>query len=135
MNYQALKQLPSAHPAKQQGLSLWGFLFGAAFICVGAMLFIKLMPMYMEQYQVDSALAGLEAEAGWGDKTNREIRAKIGKFLNINQVDNVKDEHVLIKRGDGKTLVTIQYERREPLVHVLDVVAKYNKTVTLKANN
>lgn len=119
----------------QQGLSLWGLLFGAVFVSVIALLAMKVLPIYLEQHQVDAALASLESEPGWGSKSSSEIRAKINKFLDINQVDTVKPEHIVIKREDGQTQVRIKYERRTALVHTFDIVGNYDKTVVLTSNN
>jgi len=92
---------------------------------------MRLFPMYQEYYSVRSAMKGLAAEPGIGTQDPARIQDLFFRRLYINYSENVKKEHVKLRRVDNGWEMQVQYEVRRPLVGNLDVVGKFDSTQML----
>ncbi|MGI8739365.1 MAG: DUF4845 domain-containing protein [Gammaproteobacteria bacterium] len=92
---------------------------------------IRLVPIYINAYTVETVVREVTAEPGGGDRNPGEIWASIYKRLDINDVENIKHEHFVYARDRGVTTIGVKYEARTPLFGNLDMVAKFSPMVTL----
>lgn len=108
----------------QRGLGMlqWALIIAiAGFFLLFA---FKVVPLYAENRYVESALRSL---VSGGEKieemTDAEITKKLNNFYMIN---NVRSEgptkNIKIEREAEKTLVTVDYETRVPLMYNIDLV-------------
>jgi Tfp pilus assembly protein PilE len=116
---------------KQKGLTLLGFVIVLAVVGFFAYVAMKLFPMYSEYYSVRAAMKGLSNEAGIANQDPARIQDLFFRRLYINYSENVKKEHVKLKRVDNGWQMDVQYEVRKPLVANLDVVGKFQSTQML----
>lgn len=116
---------------KQKGLTLLGFVIVLAVVGFFAYVAMKLFPMYSEYYSVRAALKGLSQEAGIANQDPARIQDLFFRRLYINYSENVKKEHVKLKRVDNGWQMDVQYEVRRPLIANLDVVGKFQTTQML----
>lgn len=117
----------------QRGMTLLSFIVVLAVVGFAAYIGMKLFPIYSEYYSVRQALKGLQNEPDIGNQDPRRIQDLFFRRLYISYAENVKPEHVKIKRnesGVGWTM-SVNYEVRKPLVGNLDVVAKFDTTENL----
>lgn len=115
----------------QGGITLIGFILIAAVVGFFVYIAIRLFPMYSEYYSVKSALKGLAAEPGIANTDPAKIQDLFFRRLYISYSQNVKKEHVKIRRADNGWLMEVQYEVRKPLIGNLDVVGRFHTTQNL----
>lgn len=115
---------------KQRGLTIIGFIFVLAMAVFITYLGMRIVPLYMEYYSVVSALEGVASERGGARLSPYDIKLRVLNRLYVSYSDNVKEKHIKITRGNG-VHVRIAYEVRKPIIGNLDVVAKFDKSVTL----
>jgi hypothetical protein len=112
----------------QSGMTLIGFVIVLAVVGLFAYVGMKLVPMYSEFYAVKQALKGLAAEPGIADRDPAKIEDSFFRRLYISYAEDVKPEHVKIKRIDAGWQMDVEYEVRKPLMYNLDVIGKFHAT-------
>jgi hypothetical protein len=115
----------------QRGITLLGFIIVLAVVGLFAYVGMKLFPMYSEYYSVRSAMKGLASEPGIANTDPRKIQDLFFRRLYISYSENVKPEHVKIKRVGAGWQMDVKYEVRKPLIANLDVVGKFESTQML----
>ena len=115
----------------ERGMTLLGFVIVLAVVGFAAYVAMRLFPMYQEYYSVRSAMKGLAAEPGIGTRDPARIQDLFFRRLYINYSENVKKEHVKLRRVDNGWEMEVDYEVRRPLVGNLDVVGKFQSTQML----
>ena len=113
--------------AAQRGMSYWGWLFVIAVFGFGLTIVSKLGPAYVDAHFVEEGLQTLSKQSGVRDMSNSEIKRELDRFFTINNVRGEPAKAVKIIRGADGTLVSINYELRQPLFHNVDVVMKFDK--------
>ena len=115
----------------ERGMTLLGFVIVLAVVGFFAYVAMRLFPMYQEYYSVRSAMKGLASEPGIGTQDPARIQDLFFRRLYINYSENVKKEHVKLRRVDNGWEMHVQYEVRRSLVGNLDVVGKFDSTQML----
>ncbi|MCK7597171.1 DUF4845 domain-containing protein [Microbulbifer sp. CAU 1566] len=124
----ALKQgLQGQSLAAQRGMSYWGWLFVIAVFGFGLTIVSKLGPAYIDAHFVEEGLQSLSENDGIREMSNTEIKRELDRFFTINNVRGEPAQAVKIIRGADSTLVSINYELRQPLFQNVDVVMKFDK--------
>jgi hypothetical protein len=116
---------------KQSGITLIGFILVLAVVGIFVFLGMKVVPMYSEYYSVKSALKGLADEDGIANEDPAKIQDLFFRRLYISYSENVKPEHVKIKRIDNGWQMDVNYEVRKPMIYNLDVVGNFSATQNL----
>ncbi len=111
-----------------------GSLIFAILIFGGVMsLGAKLGPLYMDHNTMSTILDKMSEEPGLGSLGDGSIRDDMRKRFKLN---NIRDfdlgKHVSIERHGRGTDVLLDYEVRMPLIHNLDLIAKFDKKVELR---
>ena len=115
----------------QGGITLLGFIIVLSVVGLFAYVGMKLFPMYSEYYSVRSAMKGLANEPGNGNTEPRKIQDLFFRRLYISYSENVKPEHVKLKRVGAGWQMDVKYEVRKELIGNLDVVGKFESTQML----
>ncbi len=118
-------QLKSLKCQRGLGMLQWALVIAIAGFFL--MFAFKVIPLYAENRYVESALRAL---VGSGDNleemSNTEITKKLNSFYMINNVRSAgPTENIKIEREAEKTLVTIDYETRVPLMYNIDLVLSF----------
>lgn len=114
-----------ALPARQRGLSMFGFLFTAFVLVMIAMLAMKVVPAYIEYFSVKKILASMEQE-GLDGKSNAEIRSGFDRRANVDYVTVIKGADLVITRERGVPKVAAAYEFRTRLMGNASLVIDFN---------
>jgi len=116
---------------KQGGLTLIGFIIVLGFGLLIAYTGMRVIPMYLEYHALVSSLNTLRSTPGAKDMDPARMRTNIINSLWVNYAsNNIRREHIRISRSDG-VKVRVAYEVRKPWIGNLDLVGKFDKTVTL----
>ncbi len=117
---------------KQRGLTLIGFLFALAFGLLIVYTGMRVIPMYLEYHAVVSALDTLKSTPGASSLSPQRMRNNLINTMWVNYASrNVGRQHIRIKRETTGVVVTVAYEARRPWIGNLDIVGKFNRSVTL----
>ena len=116
---------------KQQGMTAVGILMVLALIAFFTLLALRLVPPYLENFNVTSSLKSLQTEVGIKDKSPGEIRNLLQRRLDINDVANVKRENVTIAKDakSGLLKIAVDYEVRVPIMLNVDAVVVFSDSV------
>jgi hypothetical protein len=124
---------------RQRGVTLSGLIFACVFIGVVAVLAMRLFPLYNEKLKVDSAMENVAAQPNAATMTKTDVVRAMLRNFEVSDVDRFdtptlsKVLTVETERDSRDKVVNVQYEIRGPLFGQLDIVLKYDKTVTLAA--
>lgn len=114
----------------QQGMTTIGVILVLVVIAFFATIVIKLSPVYIEHYKVDSVLNTLKGEPMLMNATDASIRSGLAKRFDVNDVEHVSADDVVIDRTKGKvSSLSVDYEVRVPLIGNVDAVAKFSEEV------
>ena len=116
-------------PRRQHGLTMISLVFVVAVVIFLAMGAIKLFPVYMENFSVQSVVNGLADDPDAQGKSPTELRKMIDARFTINDVKRVKGSDFEIKRDGNAYKVSIDYEERVPFIANIDFVVSFSDSV------
>ena len=110
-----------------------GWLLVILFVIMVAMVVMKLIPVYLEGFNVGSVISGLEGDPTLNGKTATEIRKVIMRRFDVNMITSVDSSDIYIARQGNQYVVEVEYEVRKNLVGNLDVVVSFSRKASLPA--
>ena len=116
---------------RQQGITLMSFVIVLVVVSFFAVVIMKLFPMYSEYNNLKGVMNAFAAQPNSASMTPAQVVSDLNRRFNIAYVESVKKEHIKITRTGRVTELNIAYEVRKPLFGNLDVVGKFDNTVTL----
>jgi len=111
---------------QQRGLSMIGLLFWGIIIVFVALVAMKLIPAYVEYFEVKRILNELGREIGDKNMSNGDIRERFGKRAMIDNITAVTPADLVISRENGQTVVSVDYAFQSPLVGNLSLLADFS---------
>lgn len=117
--------------SSQNGMTTLGWII---VIAIGGMIVLtglKIIPMYMEYYQVRSVFDSLVTDTSLDARSKRDLSKAILKRLRINSIRYIKQEDLSFTREDSKTTVSIEYEVRKPYVDQLFIGGSFSYSVVI----
>ncbi|MBB5190210.1 hypothetical protein HNQ50_000932 [Silvimonas terrae] len=99
---------------KQAGLSFFGFIIVAMVIGAAAVTFFKVVPAWVEYFNIQRTITSLVKEEGSAPPA--EIRGAFEKHAEIDDYVSVKADDLKISQAGGTTNISVSYERVVPLV-------------------
>src|SRR5258708_36224637 len=100
---------------KQRGLSLVNLIVGLAVVGFLGVMAAKLLPAYIEYFQVKKILSTME-QAGDLKNSVRDIRKSFETRNAIEDVKSVKGEDLEITKEGGETVVSVNWSAKVGLV-------------------
>src|SRR5687767_3631630 len=116
---------------RQQGMTLMSFVMVLVVAGFFALVVMKLFPMYSEYNNLKGVMDAVAANPSSASMTPGQMWSDLQRRFNIAYVESVKRENVKLTRTGRVSTMQIAYEVRKPLFGNLDVVAKFDRTVTL----
>jgi hypothetical protein len=119
---------------KQRGLGFLGLIVLVGVLGFTAVIGLKLFPVYMDAWKIDSVMNAVISEPGINDQSRQEVIESMLKQLDIDAVDslnysNHRDRMSVIKRKNSVT-INVSYEITTPLLGNLSLLAQFEKTVS-----
>lgn len=118
--------------SRQQGLTLISWVVVIAFLGFQAVLGMNIIPVYISDNSVKTVMASLENDADLRKATSKKIKTTLIKKLKINNVYDIKNENITIKKGKRGTHVTLTYEPRGTLVGNLEYIVKFQHEAVIR---
>jgi hypothetical protein len=122
---------------RSSGITLIGFLFLLVIVGFFAYMGMRLVPMYVEYMGVVKSMEQLRAEPGSGNLSPEEIRRNLGFKFNAQYVEDssVPPQAIQVIRQGNSTVLRIRYERRVPFIHNIELLATFDKSVSLSGGD
>ncbi len=119
---------------KQRGLGFLGLIVLVGVLGFTAVIGLKLFPVYMDSWKIDSVMNAVISEPGINDQSRQEVIESMLKRLDIDAVDslnykNYGDRLSIVKRKNSVT-INVNYEITTPLLGNLSLLAQFDKTVS-----
>jgi hypothetical protein len=123
----------SARLYRQAGMSSIGLVTSIALGLLLLTCTLKMLPAYIQNWNVQSVLDSVLTEhlERATPLTKAEIRSRINKRLNINQITVLTSKQIDIEKTAEAYTVIADYEVRESLFSNIDVVMKFDNSVSL----
>ncbi len=116
---------------KQAGMT--GVAVMLILLVIGFFVFIglKIFPVYMESFKVNSALDSLKSQADLGKKPTGEIVKSLLKKLQIDDVESVTKKEISIEKSKTGVTVYVDYEVVQPLFSNISLLVVFEKQVEI----
>jgi hypothetical protein len=115
-------------------MSLLGWMVVLALVAFFASTGFKMFPHYMDYMALEGMITKVETEPALGVSTVRDFYEHVEKGMTVNGIRDLDLEEALqIKLENNEFLVHLKYERREPLIENLDLVANFDKEFRIRA--
>lgn len=110
---------------RQRGMTMWSALFVIGTLAFFLFLFFKLLPPYLEDFKVRSAMDSLMREPGVEGFSKADLMERLDKRFDIDNITNVKPNQVEIKpRGKVKT-IALNYEVVVPIFYNVSALIEF----------
>lgn len=117
----------------QQGMSLLSWLIVLGVVAFIASTAFKMMPHYLDYMALDKAITSVESDSAAQVRTVREFYTHVGKGMQVNGVRDIDLEKVLkVEVANNEFRAHLEYEKREPMIRNLDLVARFEKDYRLR---
>ena len=122
------------NPKRQAGMTMWGMLFVLGTLAFALFLFFKLLPPYMDDFKVKSALDSLGRQPDAGSMTLPEVKEAIRKRLEIDSADDLFDLNKILTvepRGKMKR-IRINYESVVPMAFNVSALISFDHAIEVR---
>ncbi|MDG1581695.1 DUF4845 domain-containing protein [Pseudomonas sp. GOM6] len=118
----------------QKGMSMLGWMVVLALVAFFASTGFKMFPHYMDYWSLEKAIMSVETDRALDINTVQDFYSHVSKSMQINSIRDLDLKEILdIKTEGGDFLVHLKYEKREPLIENLDLVANFDKEFRIRA--
>ncbi|MFC3609151.1 DUF4845 domain-containing protein [Stutzerimonas tarimensis] len=114
----------------QSGMSILSWLIGLALVAFVASTAFKMMPHYFDYMSLDKTITSIESV---NVTTVREFYSHVSKGMQVNGIRDINLEDVLkVEVANNEFRAMLDYEKREPMIQNLDLVARFQKEYRLR---
>ena len=112
----------------QKGMGLLGWLILLSVVAFFASITFKMLPHYLDNMAMEKAITSVETDKALGIETEHDFRMHIVKSMQINSIRDLDlDKAMAVKIENNEFRVHLKYEKREPVIQNLDLVARFDK--------
>lgn len=117
----------------QRGWTFWSLLGVGFLIVAGALLFMKLMPVYLDNYKIKEAMHSLAEDPRAVDWNKRQVIREMTNILYIDYGHDIVDldKALTVEKEDESKYIRVQYEVVVPLVYNVSALVDFNNEVEL----
>ena len=121
------------YPKRQAGMTMWSMLFTLGTLAFVLFLFFKLLPPYMDDFKITSALDSLSRQPDVGTMSKAQVSEAIRKRLEIDSFDNFDLANTLTVEPRGKMKsIRINYEREVPMAFNVSALISFNHAIEVR---
>jgi hypothetical protein len=119
-------------PARERGMTTFGFLILMTFIGLFAFAAIRLVPVYLNYVKVAGVLDGVYDEFDNQNPTRGAIRTSINRRFEVEGVSVISSREIKVKSDSGGYLVVVQYDHTTPFVANIHFTVRFDKEVLIR---
>ena len=117
--------------SSQRGMTGIGIAIILLMVGFFAFIGLKLFPIYMESFKVNSALTSLQGDKTLATSPVRTIITKLLKRLDIDDVESVTKKEISIEKTANGVMVYVEYEVEKSLTKDMSIIVYFDKEVEL----
>ncbi len=131
LNVHKRAKYPSLKSQLGMGMSSW--LVVIVIVGLVASQAFKIVPSYIDNQTLRSKLQELAiTPEGIESKSVSELRSNLSNTLRINNIRDIPNDNIEVKRQDGRVIININYEKRIPMFFNVDVLLTFNNQLDSK---
>ena len=112
----------------QKGLSVLSWLVVLAVVAFFASTAFKMLPHYLDYMSMEKMIISVGTEQAQEIRTVGDFYSHVGKGMQVNNIRDLDLREVLkVKVENNEFIAHLKYEKREPLIENLDLVARFDK--------
>ncbi len=128
-----VKETMMQNPKRQAGMTMWSMLFVLGTLAFALFLLFKLLPPYMDDFKIKSALDSLGRQPDAGSMTLPQVKEAIRKRLEIDSADNFDLDKTLFVEPRGKMKsIRISYESVVPMAFNISVLLNFDHAIEIR---
>lgn len=116
---------------QQRGATALGMLTILIILGLGLYAVIRLVPVYLEYFEVVRAMEGLSKESPAADTSPDKLRTGLNRRWNIEDIKTVDYKDIDIRRVGSRYEMTAEYRAEVPFIGNVSLVADFYKIVTV----
>lgn len=121
------------NPKRQSGMTMWSLLFVLGTLAFFLFLLFKLLPPYLGDLKVKSALESLGRQPEAGSMSVPEITEAIRKRLEIDSADDFDLSKSLTVTAKGRTkVIRINYESVTPMLYNISALLTFDHSIEVR---
>jgi len=121
------------YPKRQTGMTMWSMLFTLGTLAFFLFLFFKLLPPYMDDFKIKSALESLARQPDVGTMSRPQVMEAIRKRLEIDNADSFDLDKTLTMEPRGKMKsIRINYESVVPMAFNVSALLSFNHVIEVR---
>ena len=109
----------------QQGMTAIAMMMLLGLIGFNAVIFIKLLPAYMDSFKVATAVKGIETDDRAEGAADKEIKGLIIKRLGIDDVEYITNDNIIIKKSGSKRTLYVEHESQVSMFGNVDALISF----------
>jgi len=118
---------------QQRGMTLWSFIFMIGLLAFVVFTALKVVPVYMEDFSVESSVKGMEEVSGADYRGAINVRGGLLKRLDINNVTQVKPDDISVIRDGAHYQMDVDYVVTIPYLGNISLVIKFHHSALVPA--
>jgi hypothetical protein len=112
----------------QKGLSVLSWLAVLAVVAFFASTAFKMLPHYFDYMSLEKVITSVGTDQGLEIRTVGDFYSHVGRGMEVNSIRDMSLREVLkVKVENNQFVAHLKYEKREPLIQNLDLVARFDK--------
>jgi hypothetical protein len=112
--------------SRQRGMTMWGTAFVVFVAVFFLFLLFKLLPVYVEDFKVRTALEGLAREPGAVAMSRSELVDRLHKRFVIDSVDEVDARQLRLGARGREKVLALRYEVVVPLAYNVSALLEFD---------
>ena len=116
---------------QQRGATALGTLTILAILGLGLYAVIRLVPTYMEYYEVVRAMEKISKNEIAADTSPEKIRSSLGNSWTIEDIKTIDYKDIQVRKVGSTYELTAEYSARVPFIGNVSLVADFYKIVTV----
>ena len=131
--HRVLRKQPMRH-ASAQGFNLWAVSINLLLLGALLVMALRIVPSYMEYLTIKDLITRAAAEHDSRSETVTDLRVRLAKLLNTNQIYDTSIDDIEVYRERGAIVIDANYEKRFPLFWILDGVMRFEDLIVETAS-
>ena len=115
-------------PARQRGLSMWGFLFVTAVFLVVALISFRVIPAYIEYFSVQKALEGALNDTK--DLSRVDIRRNVDRRLGAEYIDSIRATDIEVTKSGNVTTASASWQNKLHLIGNASILLEFEASAS-----
>jgi len=116
---------------QQRGATALGMLTILAILGLGLYAVIRLVPVYLEYFEVVRAMEKVSKEGDAATTNPDQIHRSLERSWEIEDIKTFDYKDMQIRRAGGGWEMTAEYEAKVPFIGNVSLLAEFYKTVTI----